>query len=49
MRNDAAVRLSGNSLAPLARLFRANWRPVLLTYALYNVENVLSLAQPYVI
>jgi hypothetical protein len=49
MRNDDAVRVAGHALAPLARLFRANWRPVLLTYALYNVENLLGLAQPYVI
>jgi hypothetical protein len=48
MRNDDAVRVAGDSLAPLVRLFRANWRSVLLTYALFNVENILCLAQPYV-
>lgn len=48
MRKHDAVR-GCHSLAALARLFRANWRPVLLTYALYNVENLLSVAQPYVI
>lgn len=48
MRHDDAVRGAGHSLVPLARLFRANWRPVVLTYALYNVENLLNLAHPYV-
>jgi hypothetical protein len=49
MRFKDAVRVQNDALAPLARLFRANWRPVLVTYALYNVENLLGLAQPYVI
>jgi hypothetical protein len=33
----------------LVRLFRANWRPLVLTYALFNVENLLGLAQPFVL
>jgi hypothetical protein len=49
MRHDGAVGVAGNVLAPLVRLFRANWRPVLVTYALFNVENLLSLARPSVI
>ncbi len=49
MQDHDAVRGAGKTLAPLARLFRANWRAVLFTYALYNVENLLSVTQPYVI
>ena len=36
-------------LTPLVRLFRANWRSLTLTYALFNVENVLNLAHPFVL
>ena len=42
------VRTAGE-LTPLLRLFRANWRPVTLTYSLYNVENLLNLAHPFVL
>jgi ABC-type multidrug transport system fused ATPase/permease subunit len=48
MREQGTVRAAGE-LTPLVRLFRAHWRPLLLTYALYNVENVLSLAHPLVL
>jgi hypothetical protein len=48
MRAQGTVRAAGE-LTPLLRLFRANWRPLLLTYALYNVENLLSLAHPLVL
>jgi hypothetical protein len=33
----------------LYSLFRANKRPILVTYALYNIENVLRLSQPFVL
>ena len=48
MRAQGTARVAGE-LTPLVRLFRANWRPLLLTYALYNVENVLSLVHPFVL
>src|SRR6516162_1646936 len=48
MREQGTARAAGE-LTPLVRLFRANWRPLLLTYALYNVENLLSLAHPFVL
>jgi hypothetical protein len=48
MRAQGTVRAAGE-LTPLVRLFRANWRPLLLTYALYNVENLLNLAHPLVL
>ena len=48
MREQGTVRAAGE-LTPLVRLLRAHWRPLLLTYALYNVENVLSLAHPLVL
>jgi ABC-type multidrug transport system fused ATPase/permease subunit len=48
MREQGTVRAAGK-LTPLIRLFRANWRPLLLTYALYNVENLLNLAHPLVL
>jgi hypothetical protein len=34
---------------PLAGLFQAHWRRITLTYALFNVENLLHLAQPLVL
>jgi hypothetical protein len=48
MQRQGTVRAAGE-LTPLVRLFRANWRPVTLTYALYNVENLLNLAHPFVL
>jgi hypothetical protein len=48
MQEQVTVRAAGE-LTPLVRLFRANWRPVTLTYALYNVENLLELARPLVL
>jgi ABC-type multidrug transport system fused ATPase/permease subunit len=45
---QGTARAAGE-LAPLVRLLRANWRPLLLTYALYNVENLLNLAHPLVL
>jgi hypothetical protein len=48
MRSQGTARAAGE-LTPLVRLFRANWRPLLLTYALYNVENLLNLAHPLVL
>ena len=48
MQAQATVRAAGE-LTPLVRLFRANWRPLTLTYALYNVENLLNLAHPLVL
>jgi ABC-type multidrug transport system fused ATPase/permease subunit len=48
MREQGTARAAGE-LTPLVRLFRANWRPLLLTYALYNVENLLNLAHPLVL
>ena len=48
MRAQGTVRAAGE-LTPLVRLFRAHWRPLLLTYALYNVENLLNLAHPLVL
>jgi ABC transporter transmembrane region len=48
MQEQGTVRAAGE-LTPLVRLFRANWRPVTLTYALYNVENLLDLARPLVL
>jgi ABC-type multidrug transport system fused ATPase/permease subunit len=49
MSNQDAVVTTGQRLAPLVRLFRTNWRRVTFTYALYNVENLLHLAQPFVL
>jgi hypothetical protein len=34
---------------PLRSVFRAHWRPILLTYALFSLENLLWMAQPYVL
>ncbi len=48
MQVQDTVRTAGE-LTPLVRLFRANWRPVTLTYSLYNVENLLNLAHPFVL
>jgi hypothetical protein len=48
MQEHGMVRAAGE-LTPLVRRFRANWRPVTLTYALYNVENLLDLARPLVL
>ena len=48
MQRQGTVRAVGE-LTPLVRLFRANWRPLTLTYALYNVENLLNLAHPLVL
>jgi ABC-type multidrug transport system fused ATPase/permease subunit len=48
MLEHATVRTTGE-LTPLVRLFRANWRPLTLTYALYNLENLLDLARPLVL
>ena len=48
MRAQGTAPAAGE-LTPLVRLFRAKWRPLLLTYALYNVENVLTLAHPFVL
>ena len=48
MRAQGTAPAAGE-LTPLVRLFLANWRPLLLTYALYNVENVLNLAHPLVL
>ncbi len=49
MQYQDAVRMAVNRLSPLVCLFRANWRPVTFTYVLFNVENLLSLAQPFVL
>jgi hypothetical protein len=49
MRDQDPVQVAEGGLKSLARLFRANWRRVALTYALYNVESLLSLAQPSVL
>jgi hypothetical protein len=48
MQVHGTVRAAGK-LTPLVRLFRANWRPLTLAYALYNVENILDLARPLVL
>jgi hypothetical protein len=48
MRGQGTARAAGE-LTPLVRLFRANWRPLLVTYALYNLENLLRLAHPLVL
>ena len=48
MQAQGTVRAAGE-LTPLVRLFRANWRPVTLTYALYSLENVLNIAHPMVL
>jgi hypothetical protein len=48
MRAQGTAPAAGE-LTPLVRLFRAKWRPLLLTYALYNVENLLNLAHPLVL
>ena len=48
MQTQGTVRAAGE-LTPLVRLFRANWRSLTLTYALFNVENVLNLAHPFVL
>jgi hypothetical protein len=36
-------------LAPFVALLWTNWKPVGITYALYNVENLLHLVQPFVL
>ncbi len=48
MQAQGTVRAAGE-LTPLVRLFRANWRPLTLTYTLFNVENLLNLARPFVL
>ena len=48
MQAQGTARAAGK-LTPLMRLFRANWRSLTLTYALFNVENVLNLAHPFVL
>jgi ABC transporter transmembrane region len=48
MRVQGTVRAAGK-LTPLVRLLRANWRSLTLTYALFNVENLLNLAHPFVL
>jgi ABC transporter transmembrane region len=48
MQEQGTVRAAGE-LTPLVRLARANWWPLTLTYALYNVENLLELARPLVL
>ena len=37
------------SASTLGGFFRANWRRVLVTYGLFNVENVVHLARPWVL
>jgi hypothetical protein len=34
---------------PLRSVFRAHWRPILLTYTLFGIENLLWMAQPYIL
>jgi hypothetical protein len=48
MQEQGTVGAAGE-LTPLVRLFRAHWRPLTLTYALYNVENLLNLSHPLVL
>ena len=48
MQEQVTVRTAGE-LGPLVRLCRANWRSLTLTYVLYNVENLLNLAHPFVL
>jgi hypothetical protein len=49
MLNQVTVERTGGEPASLVGLFRDNWRRVTLTYALFNVENLLNLAQPSVL
>jgi hypothetical protein len=49
MQDQDPAGMAGGGLTPLTRLFQDNWRRVTLTYVLYNVENLLTLAQPLVL
>lgn len=46
---EKAVPVSVGGLTPLAKLLGNNWRRVALTCAIFNIENLVNLAQPFVL
>jgi len=49
MQNQGQVQTARGGVTPLVRLFLDNWRPISFTYALFNVENLLNLFEPFVL